>query len=93
MTSAQGKTWSLAPHTSGLPSAEGGFQTPLGWYGVKWSVNKSTFNISVDVPVGTSGTVTLPVAGEVTVNGKSTTVGRDASVDLAGGTYSIVVQR
>ena len=93
VTSTQGKTWSVAPHLSGLSSAEGGFQTPLGWYGVKWSVSHSSFTLTLDVPAGTSGTVSLPFAGRATINGKSTTVGSDASVDLAGGKYSIVVPR
>ncbi|KIP05689.1 glycoside hydrolase family 78 protein [Phlebiopsis gigantea 11061_1 CR5-6] len=93
VTSAQGKTWAVAPHLAGLPSAEGGFQTPLGWYGSKWAVSHSTFTLTLDVPAGTSGTVRLPFAGRATINGKSTTVGSDATVDLAGGKYSIVVPR
>ncbi|TFK60970.1 Six-hairpin glycosidase [Pluteus cervinus] len=41
ITSAKGSTWSVAPHFAsasdlGVPAVEGGFETPLGWYGVKW---------------------------------------------------------
>lgn len=82
----------MAPHTSGLPSAEGGFATPLGWYGVKWSLTHKTFDLTIDVPLGTSGTVVLPIAGRATIDGRSTTVASDASVDLAGGKHSISVQ-
>ena len=92
VTSAQGKTWSVAPHTSGLSSAEGGFETPLGWYGVKWSLTHKTFDLSIDVPLGTSGTVVLPIAGRATIDGRSTIVGSDASVDVAGGKHGISVQ-
>jgi hypothetical protein len=35
----QGQTWSVAPHLSGLFGAQGGFQTPLGWFGVNWTLN------------------------------------------------------
>jgi len=92
VTSNQGRTWSVAPHTSGLPVAQGGFETPLGWYGVQWSLKGNTFMLSMDVPVGTSGTVRLPLAGKVTIDGKSTTVGSGAEIPLAGGNHSIVVQ-
>ena len=60
----QGKTWSLAPHLSGLEAAEGGFETSLGWFGVKWSLSEvnggTAFTLSFEVPSGTSGTITLP---------------------------------
>ncbi|EKM52842.1 glycoside hydrolase family 78 protein [Phanerochaete carnosa HHB-10118-sp] len=92
VTSNQGRTWSIAPHTSGLSAAQGGFETPLGWYGVQWSLEGKTFKLSVDVPAETSGTVRLPLAGTVTVDGKSTSVGGGAEISLAGGNHSIVVQ-
>ncbi|KAK7030185.1 Six-hairpin glycosidase [Favolaschia claudopus] len=37
----QGAEWRLAPSIAGLPAAEGGFETGLGWFGVKWSVSVS----------------------------------------------------
>ncbi|KAF9019279.1 glycoside hydrolase family 78 protein [Hymenopellis radicata] len=41
LTSPQGATWAIAPIPSGLDSAEGGFETGLGWFGVKWNVTAS----------------------------------------------------
>ena len=41
VTSPQGRTWQVAPHLSGLEAAEGGFTTPLGWFGVKWRTRKA----------------------------------------------------
>ena len=76
---------------SGLPGAEGGFETPLGWYGVQWSVSGKTFKLSIEVPTGTSGTVTLPFAGKTTADGKSVIVSSQASIELAGGRHDIVV--
>ena len=61
VTSPQGATWQVAPHTSGLSAAEGGFTTPLGWFGAKWSkTSKGKFSLEIDVPEGTKGTVELP---------------------------------
>ncbi|KZT25006.1 glycoside hydrolase family 78 protein [Neolentinus lepideus HHB14362 ss-1] len=72
VTSPQGKTWSVAPHLSGLNAAEGGFTTPLGWYGVKWRDEGNVFMLDVNVPTGTSGVVRLPYAeGKVEINGFS----------------------
>ncbi|KAI8992817.1 Six-hairpin glycosidase [Trametes punicea] len=89
VTSPQGHNWSVAPHTSGLSAAEGGFTTSLGWFGVKWSLQKRTFTLNIDVPEGTSGTVTLPFAGRVKVNGKVTLVGKGDSLQLGGGKHSV----
>lgn len=66
MTSPQGSSWNVAPHIgTGLPEAEGGFETPLGWFGVKWSVSNADggsqeVELQIDTPEGTSGTVTAP---------------------------------
>ena len=92
VTSPQGATWQVAPHLSGLPSAEGGFTTPLGWFGVKWSSHKSTFSLTIDVPEGTSGVVKLPVSGKVSVNGQARRVEKGEGVQLAGGKHAIAVQ-
>ena len=90
VTSNQGRTWSVAPHTSGLSAAQGGFETPLGWYGVQWSLAGKTLELDINVPAGTSGIVRLPFAGKVTMGGKSTTVASGAGISLAGGNHSIV---
>jgi hypothetical protein len=92
VASTQGQTWSVAPHTSGLSAAEGGFETTLGWYGVQWSLSNKTFQLSIDVPAGTDGTVTLPYTGSVTIDGKSTGKSDNTSISVAGGKHEIVVQ-
>ncbi|EIW56808.1 Six-hairpin glycosidase [Trametes versicolor FP-101664 SS1] len=71
VTSPQGRTWSVAPHTSGLSAVEGGFTTPLGWFGVKWALKDRSFALNIDVPEGTTGAVKLAFAGKVLVNGKA----------------------
>ncbi|EPQ59764.1 Six-hairpin glycosidase [Gloeophyllum trabeum ATCC 11539] len=69
LTSPQGRTWSIAPITSGLKSAAGGFETGLGWFGVDWSIADDTLRVEVDTPEGTSGVVTLPGNGSVPLSG------------------------
>lgn len=92
MTSPQGATWSVAPMPSGLTAAQGGFETGLGWFGANWSLtDKSTFTLVIDTPSGTSGTVTLPVAGRVAVDDKDTEA-NGMQLDLTGGSHVIVVQ-
>ncbi|KAI0706032.1 Six-hairpin glycosidase [Cerioporus squamosus] len=87
-----GRTWQVAPHLSGLSAAEGGFTTPLGWFGVKWTAQqKRAFSLTVDVPEGTSGVVKLPVGGKVTIDGEVRAVGEGGGVQLAGGKHAIVV--
>ncbi|KAI0084355.1 Six-hairpin glycosidase, partial [Irpex rosettiformis] len=77
VTSPQGRTWSLQPHTSGLSHAEGGFTTPLGWYGIRWQIdgNNTTFSINIRTPAGTTGTLALPTFKEVTIDGQRSRTG------------------
>ncbi|KAH9919650.1 Six-hairpin glycosidase, partial [Fomitopsis serialis] len=93
VTSPLGQTWSVAPHTSGLPSAQGGYSTTLGWFGVDWTSAASGFNITISTPEGTSGTVKLPITGTVYVDGVE--VGEDSSeaFELPGGNHTVVVER
>ncbi|KDQ54652.1 glycoside hydrolase family 78 protein [Jaapia argillacea MUCL 33604] len=91
ITSPQGQTWSVAPHLSGLTAAEGGFETGLGWFGAKWSLEGGVLTIDVEVPVGTEGTVTLPVEGKVEVNGTQVAVGESGTLSVGGGTSTVVV--
>ncbi|KAI0370991.1 Six-hairpin glycosidase [Pilatotrama ljubarskyi] len=93
VTSPQGLTWSVAPHTSGLSAAEGGFTTPLGWFGVKWSLQKRTFSLSIGVPEGTSGSVKLPFSGKVVINGKATRVGENETLQMSGGKHVVLVSK
>ena len=65
-----GQTWSLTPHTSGLTAAEGGFETPLGWFGARWNLVSKAFEVTVSTPEGTEGVVNLPRPGRVMVDGK-----------------------
>ncbi|KAK6987718.1 Six-hairpin glycosidase [Favolaschia claudopus] len=105
VTAPQGAEWRLAPSIAGLPAAEGGFETGLGWFGVKWSVSASTtgkittttFTVDVDVPGGTKGVFVVPeelrgAAGgvRVMVDGKRMAVGEDGSVELVGGKHNVV---
>lgn len=93
VTSPKGKIWSFAPHLSGLSGAEGGFETPLGWYGAKWALSKGTFIVQLSVPAGTTGVVVLPVQGKVVVDGKTVAQKDPAGkLELEGGQHTISVQ-
>ena len=85
--------WSFDPHTSGLTAAEGGFETPLGWFGAKWALtsNGKVFTATLDVPKGTTGKVRVPVEGSVSVNGKRVQKDSSGVVTLDGGSHSIRV--
>ncbi|PBK74349.1 glycoside hydrolase family 78 protein [Armillaria solidipes] len=72
LTGPQGSSWSVAPVLSGLQSAEGGFETSLGWFGVKWNVSSTNdFTLVIEAPLGTVGTVRLPLSTDFTVDGES----------------------
>ncbi|KAH7903102.1 Six-hairpin glycosidase-like protein [Hygrophoropsis aurantiaca] len=87
VTSPKGATWRVAPVLSGLTAAEGGYETPLGWFGVKWSLENDVFTITISTPEGTSGTVTLPGSGDVQVDGQ--TAG-NSEMTLSGGNHTLV---
>jgi hypothetical protein len=91
LTSALGATWTIAPVLSGLPSAEGGLETRLGSFGVQWKVVGQTLTLTLQTPAGTSGVVTLPGTGPLTVDTHvlSTSSG---SVELKGGNHTITRQ-
>ncbi|KAI0684564.1 glycoside hydrolase family 78 protein [Cytidiella melzeri] len=91
VTSPQGRTWALQPHTSGLSQAEGGFETPLGWYGIQWEMDEknTTLTINVDTPHGTTGTLALPSATKVIIDGRVQTTTGGNSVSLAGGKHIV----
>jgi len=92
VTSPQGATWSVAPMPSGLTAAQGGFETGLGWFGANWNLNdNTTFTLEIDTPGGTSGTVTLPVTGQVVVDDKDTVL-NGMQLHLTGGFHVIIVQ-
>ncbi|EKM80757.1 hypothetical protein AGABI1DRAFT_90662 [Agaricus bisporus var. burnettii JB137-S8] len=89
LVSPQGKTWSISPVLSGLQSAEGGLETGLGWFGVKWNVSDSMLTVAVSTPTGTSGTVRLPGKGPVTMDGA---VQAETNVELSGGEHVLTRQ-
>ncbi|KAH9832466.1 Six-hairpin glycosidase [Rhodofomes roseus] len=91
ITGPQGQTWAVAPHTAGLPYAEGGYETPLGWFGVRWSLDEGWWNATVCTPEGTSGSVTLPVNGTVSVDGDAAAPD-DSALQLSGGNHTVSVQ-
>ncbi|KAJ6484860.1 Six-hairpin glycosidase [Mycena sanguinolenta] len=101
VTGTQGSEWLLSPNIAGLPSAEGGFETALGWFGASWTASTvnstTTFNATLDVPTGTSGLFVVPreLQGSgrlsVSVDGKKATTADDGSVSLTGGTHTVVV--
>lgn len=84
ITSPLGQTWSITPVLSGLQSAEGGLETGLGWFGVKWNVDHDVLTVQISTPKGTSGTVELPGTGQVTVDGE---VRAGIKVELNGGDH------
>jgi hypothetical protein len=91
LTSAQGATWSVAPIPSGLDATEGGFETGLGWFGVKWSNKQGVFTLTLEAPPGTRGTVTLPGTGSIQVDGKAaSTSGAGFSVHVLGGQHTFI---
>ncbi|KAF5378587.1 hypothetical protein D9615_007106 [Tricholomella constricta] len=99
VTSLQGKTWSLAPHVNGgLPGAEGGFETPLGWFGVNWILPdgvEGTLSLNVTTPEASSGFFRVPkgMSGMLVVDGVSKGfVEADDEISLQGGSRSLVVQ-
>ncbi|KAJ7626201.1 Six-hairpin glycosidase [Roridomyces roridus] len=104
VTQPQGAEWLLSPHISGLPSAQGGFETPLGSFSASWSVvinktkSKTTFTANVDVPEGTTGIFEVPVelrgstGLSVTVDGKAVGLSApDEGVSIEGGVHTVVV--
>jgi len=69
---------------SGLESAEGGLETGLGWFGVKWNVKKNILTVEMSTPRVTSGIVTLPGTGGVTVDGR---LEFGEAIELRGGDH------
>ncbi|KAI5119351.1 hypothetical protein M0805_004028 [Coniferiporia weirii] len=90
--SPKGQDWSLAPHTSGLSQAEGGFETPLGWFGAKWTlILGDIMTITTNTPKGTTGSVTVPVGKIIFVDGKivATSKGGPTTITVSGGEHII----
>lgn len=82
--------WSLAPALSGLDDTEVGYETGLGWCGVKWNAMYAAVALEVSTPAGTNGTVALPGTGPLQVDG-STAPASEASglVQVGGGLHTV----
>ena len=52
---------------------------------------KHTFELSVDVPEGTTGVVKVPVPGKITVNNRVQKVAPGEGIQLAGGQHVVSV--
>ncbi|KAL1659383.1 glycoside hydrolase family 78 protein [Schizophyllum commune] len=91
VTEPAGQAFRVAPQTGGLPAAEGGSETPLGWFGVSWTNDEDAgrFELNVTSPEGTVGTVILPVDGEVTVDGEA--VDEEGGIQVQGGAMHTVI--
>lgn len=100
-------TWSVKPYPGDLSWAKGQVPTPHGPIIVDWSINSSGwFVLSVDAPVDTTGTVSLPVQFgasakadsvlEISVDGEMAwddgPVAFDAVLDASDGYVSLVLQ-
>ncbi|CAN9188782.1 unnamed protein product [Alternaria alternata] len=103
-----GREWVVEPRFGDLSEAEGGFVTGLGKFRVGWVRKKDggEYTVGIETPVGTKGSVRLPLEGlgiymEVilTVNGEEigkegyTQVDGQLVWDVDGGTYDIQVSR
>ncbi|MGQ7889113.1 alpha-L-rhamnosidase-related protein [Paenibacillus sp. WC2504] len=69
------KTWIVQPHSGNLEWAEGQVPTEYGPLSVKWGQDSSShqFVMNVQSPVGTTGTIAVPVSGSnsiIHMNGK-----------------------
>ena len=92
LVSPQGKAWSIAPHTADLPYAEGGYETPLGWFGVKWALCDGGWTATISTPEGTSGSLRPPINGTIVVDGTTEESDSYGTIQLSGGEHIVSVQ-
>jgi len=76
------------PHPSNLTWARGVVPTPHGAITFAWERNGDVFTATVNSPV--PGTITLPVAGEITLDGKELPGQRRPTVEVAPGAHTLV---
>lgn len=96
VTSTQGKTWTFAPHlNTGIPAAQGGFETPLGRFNATWSFDMDengidVFNARVSTPSNTVGTIKLPenMIGSLVRDGNHVLHG-PSEIQVQGGSHSL----
>ena len=69
-------SWSVVPHPGTVRWAQGQLPTPHGALNVSWKFNGAhRFTLTVDAPAGTSGSVTLPVSGQIKLDGHFASAG------------------
>ncbi|TFK44722.1 Six-hairpin glycosidase [Crucibulum laeve] len=93
LTSPKGSDWQVAPVLSGLNAAEGGFETELGWFGVKWHLTRSLLTVTLNTPKGTTGRVIIPGTGPVTAKGEKDTFTSEDTVLLVNGGNWVLTRR
>ena len=97
LVSPGGQEWSLVPQLGDLESVEGGITTGLGKFSAGWTATSGGISGWWVVPDGTTGTVVVESASEVTIDGVAVTTtpleGRNGLVSVigSGGSHNISV--
>ncbi|KAL5485523.1 hypothetical protein ACEPAI_8165 [Sanghuangporus weigelae] len=93
ITEPQGSAWTLAPHFSGLSAAEGGFTTPLGWFGASWEIKDGRdITLMISTPLGTRGTIDIPGnIAESYVDGEFIT-SSGTKISVSGGNHTVMAR-
>jgi hypothetical protein len=60
-------TWQVKPFPQGLTWAQGRVPTAQGTIASRWELGDDVFRLTVDAPVGASGTVAVPTLGSARV--------------------------
>jgi hypothetical protein len=93
LTSAEGKTWKIAPQVGDLTSVDAGFATALGLFrsSLNAGSNGQLTSFSFSTPLGTSGEVSFPGVWGTLVNGEQQRVklSNGESSGLAGGEWKL----
>ncbi|KJA26502.1 glycoside hydrolase family 78 protein [Hypholoma sublateritium FD-334 SS-4] len=98
VTAPAGQAWVVAPHIQGgLPGAQGGFSTPLGWFGVQWALaGTGGLRVEINTPTGTDGILRLPAGAvrgtEYVLDGRAGRFEAGAGVEIAleGGIHVVM---
>jgi hypothetical protein len=97
VTGPAGREWRFKPSFGDVKFAEAGFMTSLGEFQARWERDVKGYEAVLKTPVGTRGTVSLPVEGTyrtVNVNGvvvRGTVKDGHVVFELAGGSYDMRV--
>ncbi|CAE6338283.1 unnamed protein product [Rhizoctonia solani] len=75
-------TWSFAPRTVNLTYANGRVPTPWGTITASWETTDTGFEMRVNAPLGTNGTIVVPEAGNKTVTINGMDIGSNGSTAL-----------